>query len=207
MSYLAVAAAAILSSGFARASVVTSLPGGTVYNPAPMEYFGKGPETFGPGITWTSTDGSSVFAYDAPYGFGSNAGNGYWRGLVMEGTDNYAATSIMTFTFSSPVSSVGGFLNYSPGFADPFTIAVYDGATLLESYDPTINTGGADNAGAFYGFSEGSADITSFTLAGSYGGITDLTLGGAGSATPEPGSFVLLGTGLVGLVSRKLRRK
>ena len=105
----------------ASAGVVTSLPGGTVVPMPANNYFGAGPQTFD-GITWTSTNaakqGGSVFGYSGGYGFG---GNGTWDGSLgpmaglNDSTDVYSVTDTMTFTLSSPVSGIGGFLNYVPG--------------------------------------------------------------------------------------------
>ena len=67
----------------AQAALVTSLPGGTVFPMPAIGYFGPGPQSFGPGITWSSTNsshqGGSVFGYTGGYGFG---GNGYWDGSI-----------------------------------------------------------------------------------------------------------------------------
>src|SRR5689334_8303181 len=111
------------------AAVVTSLPGGSIIPMPVLNYFGPGPQSFGPGITWSSTNaanqGGSVFGYASSYGFGSN---GSWNGLVMAGvndsTDSYGSTDTMKFAFAKPQSAVGGFLNYLPGSENPTTIAV-----------------------------------------------------------------------------------
>jgi hypothetical protein len=197
----------------ASAGVVTSLPGGVIISMPVVNYFGPGPQTFG-GVTWTSTNadnqGGSVFGFNEGYGF---SGNGYWdSSMVMAGvndsTDAFGVTDTMTFTLSSPVAGIGGFLNYVPGSDNPTTIAVWDtSGNLIESYNLTFLTGGGTDTGFFYGFLEDSAIIKSFTLTDNYVGITDLTV--TTSAIPEPGSFALFGSGILllgGLLRRKLNR-
>jgi hypothetical protein len=196
----------------AGASVVTSISGGTVIPMPAINYHGTGAVIFGSpnAVAWSSTNGSnqggSVFGYTGTYGFGSN---GNWTGALgpMAGLndsfDFYGVSDTMTFAFTTPVNAVGGFLNYYPdGITFPSTIAVYDsGGNLIESYDLSFLTSGADDTGAFYGFLENGPVIKYFTLTDNYVGITSLTVG-----TPEPSSLLLIGTGLLGIVGYGRRR-
>jgi hypothetical protein len=200
----------------AMADPVTSLPGGTVASMPVLNYFGPGPQAFGPGITWSSTNATrqsgSVFGYTLGYGFG---GNGLWDSNIgpMAGlNDSFAAygfTDTMTFAFSTPVAGVGGFLNYVPGGQTPTVITAYDsGMNLLESYSLTFLTGGGNNTGEFHGFLRTSPDISYFTLTDNYVGITDLTITGSYTPViPEPGTILLLGTGLAAIGLAAWRRK
>lgn len=196
--------------------MVTSIPGGTLI-PMPavdcsaplFSCFGPGPWTFGPGVTWTSTNAfnnaGAVFGYTGVFPFG---GNGNWTGSlgpmadVNSSTDLNGAPDSMTFAFSKPVSAVGGFLNYVPGGSTPTTIAVYDShGNLIEFTNLTFLTGGGNDTGMFLGFKESSAIISSFTLTDNFVGITNLT-----AVIPEPGSLMLLGTGMLGLIGYGRRR-
>jgi hypothetical protein len=202
----------------AGATVVTSIPGGTVYTLPTVNYFGGGPQTVASGITWSSTnafnEGGAVFGFlpqlPCPvncYGF---AANGFWTGPLgpmaglNDNTDIYGVTDSMTFAFATPVAAVGGFLNYAPGFSTLTTIAVYDSShTLIEpAFNLTFLTGGGNDTGAFFGFQESTANISYFTLTDNYVGIVDLTTG----SVPEPGSLLLIGTGLLGVIGSGRKR-
>jgi len=167
---------------------VTSIPGGTVVSIPGVNYEGLGPQYFGPGITWSSTYPSSIFGYTNNYGYGSN---GLWDGKLgpMAGL-NSISIGTMTFAFSTPVTGVGGFINYVPDFSSsPTTIAVYDaGMNLIESEILTFHTDGSTNSGEFHGFLETSPKISFFTLSNNVIGITTLTTleGAAQSLTLQP---------------------
>jgi hypothetical protein len=200
----------LLTVAQAGASVVTSIPGGTVFPFPAVNYFGGGPQTVATGITWSSTNvinqGGSVFGNTSSYNFGIN---GIWTGALgpmaglNDNTDIYGVTDTMTFAFATPVAAVGGFLNYAVGFSTPTTIAVYDSShTLIESFDLTFLTSGGNDTGAFYGFQESTPNISYFTLTDNYIGIVNLTTG----SVPEPGSLLLIGTGLLGVIGYGRRR-
>jgi hypothetical protein len=201
-----VVAAMIILFSSAGATVVTSIPGGIVTPMPVLNVFGPGPQTFGAGITWSSTNavnqGGSVFGYNNSYGF---AANGSWVNNDMAGLNDsfltFGVVDTMTFAFSTPVGAVGGFLNYAPGYGTP-TIAVYDASnTLIESYVLTFLTGGGQNTGMFLGFQE-TTPIKYFTLSDAYIGITNLTT----QAVPEPSSLLMLGSGILGLLGVARRK-
>jgi PEP-CTERM motif len=130
-------------------------------------------------------------------------------------------TTTNTFTFSTPVTglilsevSLGGFTNTSYTFNDDFTILscgpniVYGGGCIHESGGNTMFAMEGDGTILF----DGTISSLSFTTAnGEYWngftiGLSPNTSTGPVGPTPEPGTLVLFGTGILGLAGA-VRRK
>ena len=204
--------------GSANATLVTSMPGATVIPFPTTTYNGGGPQSFGPGIIWSSTNYGQIAApsifgyYDAsyygyPYDFFAN---GSWNNISMAGlndsTDYYGISDTMTFEFNSPVMGVGGLMNYMPLVINP-TISVYDSShSLIESTTLNFFTGGGTNSGQFFDFMENSDDIKYFELTDAFVGITNLTVANGHSTVPEPTTLILFGIGLGGMFMATKKR-
>ena len=184
------------------AAPVTSIAGGTVLTLPVENYFGNGPKTVTPNITWSSNNNQAVYGYTNGYGFASN---GTWdNNLIMVGSNS--PTDEMTFTFANPVDAFGGFFNFAPGFGSPATISAYDATnTLLDTFVLTFTTGGGNDQGEFHGFSEFTANISSFKMAGEYIGGANFVVGNAAeaAAVPEPESLTLFGLGLLAFAAAR----
>ncbi|HBG06960.1 MAG: hypothetical protein A2075_21775 [Geobacteraceae bacterium GWC2_58_44] len=215
VSILAISAG--LTAKQAEATVINSLPGGSLIGMPTENYFGPGERSVAAGITWSSNKTNSVFGYNGVYGF---AENGIWNSLTMAGLNS--STGVMTFSFATPVNGVGGYLNYAPNSGPSPTVSVYDsGMNLLESSSLTFNTGGGMYSGQFFGFLQDN--ISFFTLSDAYIGLTNLTVsrqpdlqetepvflrGAQPAPVPEPSTFLLFGAGIlgIGLLRRKMRK-
>jgi hypothetical protein len=203
-----IALIALMGTAPAQATLVTSLPDGTLVPiPAAADTigFGAGPHVFGPAVTWSSTSDNSVFGYTNAFGYGFG-GNGFWNTLLFPMAGLNDGTGTMTFAFSSPVAGVGGFVNYVPN-GHPARIAIFDSAMgLLDSFDLTFTIDVDFNGGEFLGFLQDEADISYFTVSDNYVGITDFTVQGSPTAAvPEPGTMLLLGAGMAVLATRRRR--
>jgi len=170
--------------------------------------FTSGPVDLGSGVTWSSTTTESSIGSGNYFLLSGTDSNGVWDSIL-----HYVALGgfpgTMTFTFATPVSAVGAFMNYAPcAVCSDMTIDAYDGSTSLGAFDinllAPISTPGGVDAGAFRGISVDSPEITYFTVSNSAVILTDLTFStpSAGQApVPEPGTILLFGEGLLGIVA------
>jgi hypothetical protein len=168
-------------------------------------------------------------------GFGSTKGLNYGitfssntlaiKSYLQGGSGSFVQTPVGTpgifFTGTTPgvMNSNAGFTNgvnfyYVAGTT--VTVAVWSGSNGTGSVLATItlfpNSGGG--CGANYcswtpiGLSfVGSGKSLSFSGPANLLGISDITVGSSQTAIPEPSSFLLLGTGIVGLYGRLRRRQ
>ena len=223
----AVAAASMLSVSTTQAST-TLLTSDAGYTGPELELgpfadgqynFTFGPESLPGGFTFVaSPGGSGGYPYGGNSGEGSVigqgsyglAGNGSFGGdAVYIGVDS--GTGYDQLQLSTPVSEIGFFFNYAPGFgADP-TISTLDADhNVVDSYDlatlAPISTPGGFNDFAFRGIESTSDDIYGLQFGGSYllasGTATGVVVPISGA--PEPGTWTLmiLGVGLAGAAMR-----
>jgi hypothetical protein len=158
------------------------------------------------GVYFGQTDGGTPMIDDLPYLFAykSASGLGVLTGSTTGGAP-YPTVAGLTATFAMPQRAVEFFLSDTVPLGS-YTINAYGaGDVLLESFVLPL----AASYGSYVGFSRGAADIFMFDVDSSVEndafGFDDLR-SDAGAPVPEPGSMILLGTGLVGL-SRAWRKR
>ena len=120
-------------------------------------------------------------------------------------------TCFFEIEFTSPIAKFGAFIGLGN-----VQVLVKDRVKLGDGSDDVINLEFFSvNAGEFFGVTSSIANIDSITIAVRDSNtflLDDITIGaaagGGGNTVPEPGTYMLLGLGLVGLLtSRKLRQK
>ena len=155
------------------------------------------------GVTFSELFGGGVADTGTGSGFSRVAQN-FSAGCPAAGCPNAEAQ------FSSLITRVGFYV--TTNFADDMTLFAYRGTTLVGS--EFFNTGGAGFGGSFAGveFASGFDRIVFDTTSVANGalGIDDFRFEGdvpIPPAIPEPATFVLFGSGLVGAcVRRRLKR-
>lgn len=184
----------------------------------------SGPVEMASGVTFHSTNASSVVGYVGGYGFASN---GAWSAGDAPMAGLNTSLGEMTFDFSGPVASVMAELNWAPGYSDgePIFISAFNAdGVLLESYQLTGGEDG-DKTPGFYGFERGTADISRLVMSNGYIGArrfyTQSGYGGGGfggfggeaevvlAPAPEPATWtmMIMGFGASGLMLRRSRRR
>jgi PEP-CTERM motif-containing protein len=202
-SFVLMAALLGAASAPAFSSVITSVPSGgtTTAFPGGNTCF-LGPSSGTVGAFPVTATNNACYNDDNPYHFYAN---GDW---LMSVVGDNSGVTVITFNLMGDYASIGGFMNYAPGYGTPIIAALDSSMNLLESYDLSvaapISTPGGNNAGAFRGISRPTADIRYFEISGSRIAIHDLTT--AGAEAPEPGTFVLIGAGGIALAWRRKRR-
>lgn len=148
----------------------------------------------------------------APFTLGSNSnGNTIFPNTAYANLNDLSGDLI--FHFSSPVSQVGAFLNYSPGFGPDATIsALNSSGMVLKSYDLNALAPVNGSAFAFRGIGLSSSSIAAFEVSNSNVFVNELIFSTSPfTGAPEPASATLLGIGMLGLVGyrqrHRLRRK
>jgi hypothetical protein len=214
-SYLTTSVALLLVTAMpARAQHVTSAtPGmtnaislaGCVVNS-----FDPGPITLPGGIVFSSNNNVAVPCYALGYGL---ADNGFWDGALGLFSGLNASTGWMRFTFANAVSQVGAFVNYvslggSPYQGTPFIEALDASNNVIDAFavDDFVTPGGV-NAGAFRGIVHNANDIYAVQFSNAFITARDIQYGTAVTATPEPASLILVGTGITGLAGFVRRRR
>ncbi|MBX9625221.1 MAG: PEP-CTERM sorting domain-containing protein [Gemmataceae bacterium] len=174
----------------------------------------NGPLDLGAGVTFTSTSPNLAVVGDGAgtnqqYGFSNGQGVTWDAGRVGFVGLNFGSGDLL-FRFDTPVRVAGGLVNWDTHFGPVVLSALAADGSVLESYDlravaPITRPGGL-NYGEFRGIARADADIAALRLSNGYAVLDDLTFSAAPVAVPEPATFILMATGVGGVVLIRRRR-
>ncbi|MEM9838575.1 MAG: hypothetical protein AAF830_05405 [Pseudomonadota bacterium] len=193
-------AATLLSNTFADFEIQR-------FNTQPSEFTG-GPREAGvdgDSVIFTSTNSSSVFAYEFAYSLNTN---GAWGGGRRGFVGLNAPFGTVTFTFDRPVSGVGGLFNYAPPFTsngEAIIRVLGEQGGVLETWnlslDAPIETPDGIDRGAFRGFERSRADIYALEISNAFIVVDNLVWSrdNADAPVPIPAAGWLFGLILSGL--------